>query len=67
MTLLTQHREVSPYGMKDGEVGAKGSQVLTRSNGKKEDLPGITTLNIKTGDKLTILTPGGGGYGKKEQ
>jgi N-methylhydantoinase B/oxoprolinase/acetone carboxylase alpha subunit len=31
--------------------------------GQVTDLPGKTTLSLKTGDRIRIDTPGGGGYG----
>jgi len=67
LTLLTQHRAVNPYGLHGGKDGLKGKQKLTHANGKEVDLPGIITLQVGTGDKITILTPGGGGYGQNEE
>ena len=58
VSLLTQHREIEPYGMDGGECGTRGKQFL---NGIP--LPGITAFVVKAGDRLLIETPGGGGYG----
>ncbi len=58
VSLLTQHRVVAPYGMEGGECGMTGKQTL---NGV--ELPGITAFAAKIGDRLTIETPGGGGWG----
>ncbi|MDF1826599.1 MAG: hydantoinase B/oxoprolinase family protein [Verrucomicrobiales bacterium] len=59
VSLLTQHRKVSPYGMMGGENGVRGQQHL---NGKRLD--GITCFHAGSGDILVIETPGGGGWGE---
>ena len=64
MTVLTQHREISPYGLMGGKPGKKGRQYLHRNNGTIEELQGIDAKQVNSGDTITILTPGGGGYGK---
>jgi 5-oxoprolinase (ATP-hydrolysing) len=64
INLLTQHRTVQPYGMKQGEPGKTGEQFIVRREGKKEKLQGVDGARIEPGDRLTIKTPGGGGWGK---
>lgn len=64
INLLTQHRTVQPYGMKGGEPGKTGEQFIIRHTGKKEKLQGVDGARIQPGDRLTIKTPGGGGWGK---
>jgi len=66
ITILTQHRKESPYGLFEGEPGQIGRQFLTRKNGKIENLNGIDARHVTEGDTITILTPGGGGFGKVE-
>jgi 5-oxoprolinase (ATP-hydrolysing) len=66
LTLLSQHRNIAPYGLHGGNAGKTGEQFVRYSNGTMETIDGIVTLNLRTGDTLTILTPGGGGYGKAE-
>jgi len=58
VSLLTQHRDVAPYGCEGGEAGQCGRQTL---NG--EELPGIAAFGANAGDRLVIETPGGGGWG----
>lgn len=60
LSLLTERRCYAPWGLDGGEPGEKGLNLL---NG--EVLPGKCTLAVKTGDRLTIHTPGGGGWGAK--
>ena len=64
ITLLTQHRKVTPFGMNGGKGGALGFQYIIRVNGEKEELQGIDASNVNTGDSIEILTPGGGGWGR---
>ncbi|MGD8592902.1 MAG: hydantoinase B/oxoprolinase family protein [Gammaproteobacteria bacterium] len=59
VTLLTERRSNRPWGLCGGEPGASGEN---RLNG--QPLPGKKSLQIKARDKLTIKTPGGGGWGK---
>ncbi len=59
VTLLTERRTVAPWGIAEGQPGAPG---LNRLN--DEVLPGKTEFSAHKGERLTIMTPGGGGWGK---
>ncbi len=61
VTLLTERRRTRPWGRDGGGDGAAGRNLL---NG--EPLPGKTTLEVAAGARLTIETPGGGGWGTPE-
>ena len=65
VTLLTERRTTSPYGLAGGEPGKKGENILIHAS---EDipLPGKGTFLGSRGDVLNIFTPGGGGYGSKD-
>ncbi|UII27864.1 hydantoinase B/oxoprolinase family protein [Fulvivirga maritima] len=63
LTVLTQHRQTAPYGLKGGEDGLTGNQQLKQQNQIKELLPS-DSVKVKPGDVLCINTPGGGGFGK---
>ncbi len=63
ISLLTQHRLERPFGMQGGESGVPGRQVLVR-DGIQTVLEGCTTLTVDAGDRVTIETPGGGGWGE---
>lgn len=65
VTLITQHRQVAPYGIMGGKNGQTGRQTLTTNDGKKHELSGICSLEVVAGDKIRIETPGGGGYGSQ--
>lgn len=64
VSLLTQRRTVAPHGAGAGEDGQPGNQWLIDPDGREEPLEGITTLEIRPGQRIRIETPGGGGWGK---
>lgn len=66
VTILSQHRKEKPYGLHGGEEGKVGEQYLTSTNGEVKQLDGICQVDILPGEKLTINTPGGGGFGSIE-
>jgi len=63
LSLLTQHRKYSPYGLEGGESGALGEQIKIDSKGTKSTLSGNGSFELKAGEAIEILTPGGGGWG----
>ncbi len=63
VTVLTERRRTTPYGLAGGRPGAKGEN-LKVSKGQKTQLPGKVTSHLAAGDRLRIATPGGGGWGK---
>jgi len=62
-SLLTNFRKQQPFGLKGGEPAAAGCNTLIRKDGQQEILPSTASINLQTGDRLRIETPGGGGYG----
>jgi len=65
VSILSQRRgESAPYGLKGGEPGARGRNLLVRSDGSTETLPACARFTADRGDVLTIETPGGGGWGE---
>lgn len=58
VSLLSERRTRSPWGLAGGEAGARG---INYFNGAK--ISGKTTLLAEKGNKLKIETPGGGGWG----
>jgi N-methylhydantoinase B len=64
LSLITERRITSPYGLHGGEPGEKGENLLIRGS-EVIHLPGKGTISVHPGDILSIRTPGGGGYGKE--
>ncbi len=60
VTLLTERRRLQPWGLQGGEPGAIG---MNQRNG--QPLPGKVSMQFSRGDRLTVATPGGGGWGNE--
>jgi N-methylhydantoinase B len=63
VSLMGERRVVPPWGLAGGGPGNTGEDLLTHRDGSREPLPGKTTVEVQPGDRLTVLTPGGGGWG----
>jgi len=63
VTLLTDRRHTTPYGLNGGKPGMPGRNLLLRRRART--LPAKTSLQVGTGDRVRILTPGGGGWGRR--
>ncbi|MEE2649724.1 MAG: hydantoinase B/oxoprolinase family protein [Acidobacteriota bacterium] len=70
ITVLSDRRRYSPYGLKGGSPGKTGRNVVTTlgADGKdlEEEIPGKASMHIEAGTVISINTPGGGGYGTPE-
>ncbi|MCP2519584.1 hydantoinase B/oxoprolinase family protein [Candidatus Aminicenantes bacterium AC-708-M15] len=65
VTIISERRKFSPYGLLGGEAGKRGRNILISKN-KKIYLNSKVNLKVNPRDRLIIETPGGGGYGSKE-
>jgi N-methylhydantoinase B len=63
VTVLSDRRKFSPYGLEGGEPGKPGHNRIFRADGRVEEMPGKFTAWLEAGDVLSIETPGGGGWG----
>ncbi|HUS04961.1 MAG TPA: hydantoinase B/oxoprolinase family protein [Bryobacteraceae bacterium] len=63
LTLLSDRRDLSPYGLEGGRPGKTGRNILRRGSHVIR-LPGKVRTNVRASDVLRIETPGGGGHGK---
>ncbi|MBV8495430.1 MAG: hydantoinase B/oxoprolinase family protein, partial [Gammaproteobacteria bacterium] len=61
--LLANHRRIAPFGLAGGQPGARGAGEVRRAGGGIEPLGATARFTVGPGDELTILTPGGGGFG----
>ena len=59
VSLLTERRQLAPWGLAGGEAGRPGRNLLN-----DEILPPKCHRHVVVGDVLCIETPGGGGWGK---
>jgi len=65
-SILSSHRIVPPYGLEGGEPGKTGRNLIERMDGTREVLMGCDHANLNAGDVFVIETPGGGGFGPRE-
>jgi N-methylhydantoinase B len=63
VSLIGERRRNRPWGLGGGGPGAVGEDWLIRAGGSRERLPGKVTVDVAAGDRLLVLTPGGGGWG----
>ncbi len=63
-TLLADRRTRGPWGLAGGSDGAPGKTFITRHDGSIEPMPGKFSTRLRKGERITIETPGGGGWGK---
>jgi N-methylhydantoinase B len=65
VSLLSERRRHRPYGLHGGQPGAAGENVLLTESGA-QPLPGKINLSLPVGSRLSIRTPGGGGWGQEK-
>jgi N-methylhydantoinase B len=63
ITLLTERRQLGPYGLNGGQNGSSGVNIIFRGD-EEQIIAGKGTFELQTGEVLSIQTPGGGGFGK---
>ena len=66
VSLITERRVSQPWGLAGGEPGAVGENWLLPGGdeSRAERLADKCTIQLKAGDVLRMLTPGGGGWGE---
>jgi len=70
LSILSERRVISPYGLNGGRNGRVGENLLIRKREKgnehqiTQNLGGKNSVKVFAGDRIRILTPGGGGFGK---
>jgi N-methylhydantoinase B len=63
VSLMGERRLTAPWGLAGGSDGLPGEDWLIRTDGSREQLPSKCTVDVAPGDRLLVLTPGGGGWG----
>jgi N-methylhydantoinase B len=61
-TVLADRRSRGPWGLSGGADGAPGRTFITRSDGSVEPMPAKFSTRLRKGERITIETPGGGGW-----
>lgn len=63
MSILSERRVFQPYGLKGGQPGARGKNLIYKKDGRIMYLGPKTSVPVEAGDTFELLTPGGGGWG----
>jgi N-methylhydantoinase B len=64
VSMISERRQIPPYGLDGGQPGATGENVLIRK-GAETAISGKGMFSFQEGDILSVRTPGGGGYGEQ--
>jgi len=64
VTLLADRRSRGPWGLSGGADGAPGKTFITRSDGSVDEMPAKFSTRLRSGERIRIETPGGGGWGQ---
>jgi len=64
VTLLADRRSRGPYGLAGGADGAPGRTLIIRRDGSAEEISGKTSVRLRSGERVRIESPGGGGWGR---
>ncbi|AKB81327.1 N-methylhydantoinase A/acetone carboxylase, beta subunit [Methanosarcina barkeri 3] len=64
--ILSSHRKLPPFGLKGGMPAKCGRNSFVRRDGSVLEIEGQAEIELKSGELFVIETPGGGGYGEKE-
>ena len=62
--ILSERRAVAPQGLKGGLNGARGKNLLEYPDGRVQSFGAKNSTKVPKGSKISILTPGGGGFGE---
>ncbi len=65
--LLTERRRVAPDGAAGGAPGRVGRCVRVDVEGREHELPSKATLDIASGEVVSLHSPGGGGWGTPDE
>ncbi|KAK2008582.1 hypothetical protein LZ32DRAFT_609296 [Colletotrichum eremochloae] len=68
VSILSERRVIAPYGMAGGDEGKRGLNLWIRKDPidgttRTISLGGKATTMMNAGDRIIVMTPGGGGYG----
>jgi N-methylhydantoinase B len=66
VTIVSERRRHPPYGLAGGAPGRVGRNVLIEGN-RRHRLDGKVDLEVESGTRLRIETPGGGGWGRPKR
>ncbi|MEM6996543.1 MAG: hydantoinase B/oxoprolinase family protein, partial [Myxococcota bacterium] len=62
--VLSDRREHAPFGLHGGQPGKTGHNLWIDAAGTTHALKGRAGRSLRPGERIEVLTPGGGGYGQ---
>ena len=63
-----ERQRVAPFGLGGGDAGGCGALIQNADGAEARDLGSkIAGLRLRSGDSVTIVTPGAGGYGRSAE
>jgi N-methylhydantoinase B len=65
VTLLADRRLRGPYGLRGGNDGSPGRNMIVRHDGTEALIPAKGSARLKKGERIRIESPGGGGWGSR--
>jgi N-methylhydantoinase B len=63
-SILSDRRRIAPKGVNGGGPGSPGKNIVIHKDTEHE-IAGKETIPLEADDEVIILTPGGGGYGER--
>ncbi len=66
VTTLSLSRRVPPFGLNGGAAGALGENIAEWPDGRREAMGGNAEVDLPAGGVFEMHTPGGGGWGVRE-
>jgi N-methylhydantoinase B len=67
VTMLADRRYHRPHGLSGGGEGSSGRTLIIRRDGTAEEIGGKISVRLRTGERVRIESPGGGGWGKSSR
>jgi len=70
VSCLMERRSIAPFGLSGGGSGSRGvnywlRKLATSNTYQKVSIGGKCSLKVNKGDRIIIMTPGGGGFGNE--
>lgn len=66
VSVMGERHKFRPWGIAGGGEGSPGKYALIDPSGKVYSLSSKTTIRVKKGWTVSLMTPGAGGYGSKD-
>jgi len=64
VTSMFERRVIPPYGLDGGKPGACFHVEVRQADGEAYDLPGKANIRLGPGDRVIVISCGGGGHGR---